>query len=109
MKYRVVAVLFAAVVLGGCTDADWDRTLSYVGLGETPPAAPVQPAEAQEAQQPGTPPVAQAETAAPADDWCSRIAKAAAQEAADQGFDEPTQQNRARVTYQQCLRGDGRP
>jgi len=108
MKYRVVAVLFAAVVLGGCTDADWDRTLSYVGLGETPQAAPAQPAETQPAEtQPATP--APAEAAAPADDWCIQIAKAAGQEAADQGFDRPTQENRAKVVYQQCARGAGKP
>ena len=103
MKYRVLAALFATVVLGGCTDADWDSTLSYVGLSDTPQAAPAQPAEAQQA---GTQPAAEA-AAAPADDWCIQIAKAAAQEAADLGFDRPTQQNRAKVTYQQCVRGPG--
>lgn len=94
---RGLVVLFAAVLLGGCTDADWDHTLSYVGLdsGAPPPAA------APAAVAAATP----AESAE--NSWCVEAAKAAQREAAEQGFDSATQHYRAQVTYRQCVTEPG--
>ena len=181
MKLREIAPLVLMVVLGGCSGADWDHAISYVGLGggdeqaqppspppsgqadtaplstaEDAPAAhpwttvgalppssqtavaeplpPPRAAEAESVPPPAaepvppprphvaasappavfTPPVAapapsavEPPPAAPtADPWCSRIAKSASDEAANEGFDAATQRHRAEVTYKQCV-GDG--
>ncbi len=96
---RGFLVLFAAVLLCGCTDADWDHTMSYVGLGTDKPA-PTAPAPAAPAQMAAAP-------AAPGNKWCVEVAKAALREAAKDGFDAATQQHRAQVTYRQCLSDPG--
>jgi hypothetical protein len=95
---RLAFVLATAVLLAGCTDADWDHALSYAGLGgdqakPAPADAPQSDAEAA--------PKSQAVAAAP-DPWCDEVAKAAHAEAASQGFDAATQKNRAQASYQQC-------
>jgi hypothetical protein len=95
MKYRVAGVVLVAALLGGCTDADWDRTLSYVGLDDAPAA---QPAPADSSAVLAAKPAALAE----ADEWCNEVAKAEQQEAAEQGFDKATQENRSKVAFQQC-------
>jgi hypothetical protein len=97
MNCRVWAVVLLAALLGGCTDADWDRAFSYVGLDEAVKPAPVKAAE----------PAQPSETAEAADAWCAQVAKAEQQASAEQGFDKPTQEHRAITTYQQCNRGPG--
>lgn len=101
MKVRVAAILLAASVLGGCTDADWDHAFSYVGLdsGAKPAAEPA--AQAADAQANGAQPGKQV-AAAPGDQWCAEVAKAAIEEAAGQGFDEATQRHRGLTALKQC-------
>lgn len=92
MKLRVLGAVLAAGVLGGCTNADWDHATSYVGLGNSDqPTA--QPRQAEAAPAAPTP---------AADGWCDEVAKAAQTDAAEQGFDIPTQQHRAQAAFQQC-------
>jgi hypothetical protein len=95
MNCRVWGVVLVAALLGGCSDADWDRAFSYVGLDEVVAPAPAK--SAATAQPP--------ETAEAADAWCAQVAKAEQQETAEQGFDAVTQQHRAEVAYKQCNRG----
>lgn len=99
MRNRVIAIAVLACGLGGCTDADWDHTLSYVGVGDSSsPQAPAQPTQAT-ANTSST-----AAPAAPVDSWCDGVAKAAAQTSREQGFDEATQRHQAEVVRNQCLR-----
>lgn len=93
---RALAVLFAAGLLGGCTDADWDHALSYTGLTTDKPAAETAAAEP-------VPEETAPSLAPPADSgWCMEVAKATQTEAANQGFDARTQQLRAQQAFQQC-------
>jgi hypothetical protein len=95
MTIRIIGAVFASLLLCGC--AEWDDTLSYVGLGES-----------DEAEQPAPTP-AVAEVPAPSvqastvDDLCRQIGKAAGESAAGEGFDLATQQQRAETTYRQCI------
>jgi len=114
MNTRIIAAVFAGLMLGGCSA--WNDTLDLVGLGgsnqeEQPAAAPTdQPAQA--AAQPSSQAPAQTSAAvtgyAPTghpsarEDWCRQIARAAGEEAAGEGFDAATQQRRADTAYQQC-------
>jgi hypothetical protein len=97
MKYRVWGAVLIAALLGGCSDADWDRAFSYVGLDEA--VAPA-PAKTAAKAQPS-------ETAEATDAWCAQVAKAEQLESAEQGFDRTTQENRAITAYKQCNRGPG--
>jgi hypothetical protein len=97
MNYRVAGVVLVAALLGGCTDADWDRAFSYVGLDEAAAPAPAKAAE----------PAQSSETAEAENAWCAQVAKAEQLESAEQGFDQATQQNRAMTAYKQCNRGNG--
>lgn len=98
---RLIFVFAAAVLLAGCTDADWDHALGYVGLDKQPQKTewgdnkPVQDASSQAAPAPA---------AAAPDEWCAEVAKATQAEAADQGFDASSQKTRAQQAYQQCAR-----
>jgi len=100
MLYRIAAVAALACVLSGCTDADWDRTFSYVGVGDSSAtAAPAKPAPT------ATAPTTEASPQpATRDDWCDAAAKSAAQESRAQGFDEATQRHQSEVARAQCLR-----
>ena len=95
MFHRVAAVAVLACVLAGCTDADWDHSLSYIGMNQSPDAAPA--AQANAAPQAATPAAPAAE-----DDWCVTASKAAEREAREQGFDAATQHHRAETALQQC-------
>jgi hypothetical protein len=118
MIVRLAFVFAAAVLLAGCTDADWDHAFAYAGFGgdqAKPAQADTAQADVAQANAPqptapqpnapppnaATPPQTQAVAAAP-DDWCAEVARAAATEAADQGFDRQTQKNRAQTAFQQC-------
>ncbi|MDE2133028.1 MAG: hypothetical protein KGM97_00385 [Alphaproteobacteria bacterium] len=98
MNMRIIGAVFAGFLLAGCTDADWDHAMSYAGLGQSDQTASPQAAPADESVAAPTP----AAQASKSDDWCREIAKAAAADAAGNGFDAPTQQHRAEVTYRQC-------
>ena len=100
MMGRWACVVATAVFLAGCTDADWDHALGYVGLDQQQKTErgdnkPVQDAPPQ---------AAQASVAPAPETWCAEVAKAAQSEAADQGFDAPSQKLRAQMAYQQCTR-----
>jgi hypothetical protein len=79
-----VTVLVLTLTVSGCTGAGWEHTFAY--LDAPKPAAPA-PAPA-----------------APDPNWCANAAAAAKREAAEQGFDEATQQRRAAVIQAQCQR-----
>jgi hypothetical protein len=93
MKVRVAAMAVVSLFLAGCTDADWDHVFSYAGLD--PDNTPV--AAAQETTAPAE------QAAASNDSWCRDLAQSASRDAAAQGFDAATQQQRAQTSYKQCL------
>ena len=95
MLNRVAAVAILACVLGGCTDANWDHTLSYVGMGEEPAQPGPAPATTTTAPPTATP-------APQSDPWCDAAGRAAAQESREQGFDEATQRRQAESARLQC-------
>jgi hypothetical protein len=101
MLHRVAAAAILSCLLGGCTDADWNRSLSYVGLDEgqsqTVSAKPVS-TEAQSAtNDTATAPAKQT------DPWCDSAGQSAAREARESGFDEATQRRQAELARNQCL------
>jgi ABC-type sugar transport system substrate-binding protein len=100
MNIRVIGMVFAGLMLGGCSAADWDNATSYVGLGPDPQAAPPNTAPPAAEAAPTSPPVAQA---SPSNNWCQQVAKANAADAAESGFDVETQKRRAETSYKQCL------
>ena len=121
MNVRIIVAGLAALLLSGCTDADWDRAMSYTGLGSSeqgeasrreqsePPRG-----EQSEAPQPvtarnevATAPLP-ADQAARPDSWCQQVAKSAADVAAGNGFDAATQRRRAESTYRQCIGSSSR-
>ena len=96
MNVRVLAVAVAATLLYGCSDASWDRTMSWAGLKSADEPAPTTPAQVTAAP---LPPTAADKTAS----FCHDVAKSAQETAAANGFDEETQQRRGQVSYQQCM------
>ena len=108
MKVQLAVAVCAALLVGGCSDTDWDHALSYAGLGDSKPATQPPPTVAADQTPPAT---EQAPTVsgmpAPADNWCTEIAQSARSEAAGQGFDARTQQLRANSAYNQCTRYPG--
>ena len=94
MTIRIISAVFASLLLCGCSV--WGDTMDFV-FG--PDDQTAEPAETPAVATAPAPPV-QASTP---DDWCKQIAKAAAEEAAGEGFDSVTQQKRADTTYQQCV------
>lgn len=98
MNVRIIAAGFAACLLCGCTDADWDHATTYVGLGPTQNDRPAPPASADAA-----PTSVATDQSAKSDSWCQQAAKSARDEAAGDGFDSATQQRRAESTYRQCV------
>ena len=102
-------VLAGAVLLAGCTDADWAKTMSYVGVGEqeNPPAVSAQPRSSTPSPAPamlaGAPPAPNA--------WCLAVATGDKDRAETGGFDLATQQQVFVTSYTQCvaLFGDSSP
>jgi hypothetical protein len=99
MVKRFVVAILAGLLLTGCTDADWNGALSYVGLDQ-PEQREQQ--RAPQAQAPAPP----ARTTA-SDDWCREVAKAALESSAENDFDAATQQHRAQASYEQCVKYAG--
>jgi hypothetical protein len=92
-------MIVAALLLCGCTDADWDHLASF----DSPPS---ETRVAQSAPESSTP-VAEVQTpagqAAPQlDVWCQQVAQDALTKAARNGFDSTTQQSMAKNSYHQC-------
>ena len=107
LKIRLALALAAASVLSACTDADWSRNMSFVGLDDSAgktaePAAEVAPP--QPAAQAALRPVAQAAPAQTAqagvNPFCAAVAR---QDADGHGFDAATQQGMFVRNYQQCV------
>lgn len=129
MTYRpILIVLAAGLALSACTDADWTRTMHYIGVSEgsgAPPPRPAQartmPAGAMPARPAGTM-ATEARTAEAAprpgepaqviqpgvNPFCASVAR---QDSEANGFDAPTQQRVFVQSYQQCVRvfGNAKP
>jgi hypothetical protein len=98
--------LISCVLLAGCTDSVWDRTLNYAHLGGAP-AEEIDPPVRTAAPQPAAAP--QAVAAAPAliapaapenADFCHAVAT---KDATENGFDPATQQRVLAQSYAQCV------
>jgi hypothetical protein len=109
MKYHLLSAALAALLLAGCTDADWDRTMTFagVGTGQTADAAAGQAPRVAAAEP--TSPAAAAEPRQARDDtgFCRAVAQ---QDASAERFDMATRQRLFQRSLQQCLAlfGDGR-
>ncbi|MDE1938158.1 MAG: hypothetical protein KGI68_03975 [Alphaproteobacteria bacterium] len=101
MKMRIVGIVIAGLLLSGCTDADWNHTMNYVGLGQPEQSAPdtLAPQPTATADNAATPAPAVSKSEA----WCREVAASAAQTAAGNGFDLATQKYRATTMYKQCM------
>jgi hypothetical protein len=94
---RVALAVCAAILLAGCTDADWDKAMATVEFGD--PAAPD-----PSAVPPSQPNPAQAAVDASSQEaWCRLVAQSTMSEAAADGFDAQTQKLRGEAQYRQCL------
>jgi hypothetical protein len=92
---RFCVAILCGLLLSGCTDADWDRTLTYAGVGASDqPAAPPERTVAAAT-------VAPVPASAPADNsFCEAVAK---QDAGGNDFDIATQQRVFARSFQQCV------
>ena len=109
MKNRIALICVAAALLASCTDADWDHSLNYVGIGDGKPApqravrrADAAPQMAQQQRQAAAPAqlAPQAPTVRPADPFCQSVAT---QDAQGNGFDQATQSRVYQTSYNQCV------
>jgi hypothetical protein len=102
MKKALLPILSLTLSLfaAGCTDSDWNHLLSYGGLGagEEEAAAPVQPAAQAPAATAAAEPTAAAQPANA--DFCKNVA---AEDATRNGFDQATQQEVFKRSFQQCV------
>jgi hypothetical protein len=99
MKIRLAFALAATFALSACSDSDWSRGMSFVGLddnqaAEAPPpvAAAPAPVAAQTAQA--------APAAADGKAFCAAVAR---QDSERNVFDAPTQQGVFTRSFQQCM------
>ena len=94
---RILAVLTLLPLLAGCSDADWNRMLSF---GGSDPATTTRPVSVATATPPAPAPVeASPAPAATPNPFCLGIAR---QNAMTNDFDTATQQKVAVRAYQQC-------
>ena len=92
-------LIAVALLLCGCTDADWDHLASFDSpVSETRVAqpAPESPTSVAEVQTPVE------QTAPQTDVWCQQVAQDALTRAARNGFDSATQQSMVKSSYSQC-------
>ena len=111
MKLRFAGLVLAASLLGACTDADWDHTMSFVGMGDSPGGDPP-PAAATTAQNLSPParPATPAAAASSDEAWCREVATYERQNAAGMGYDAATQQHDYDTRYNQCMQySSGKP
>jgi len=92
--------LTAAVLLAGCTDADWAHVMSYA-----PAAGPATPEESEAAAPPpvaaNVPPASAVSERAQRE--CVEWAGERAEDAANQNFDAETAQHVRDATYADCM------
>ena len=105
MKACLVLALGAAAILSACTDADWSRGMSFVGLDDASDARARPVAKAAPVARTVPRPVAQMAPAQTAqanglNPFCAAVAR---QDAEGHGFDAPTQQGIYVRSYQQCV------
>jgi hypothetical protein len=100
-KDVVVGAMALLALLGGCTDAEWTRATSFVGIE---PSAPTQLRQEEPAEQPQ--PVFVAAQEDKADSWCRTVAQ---RDAAHNAFDAKTRQEILQQSYNQCLAIFGPP
>jgi len=104
MKIRFALALGAAALLSACTDADWSRNMSFIGLddGRDQAVRPAAKAEPRPVAQAAPRPVAQAAPvqANGVNPFCAAVAR---QDADGHGFDAQTQQGIFVRSYQQCV------
>ena len=95
MQLRPLFVSLALFALGGCTDADYEHGLSYVGLDDSESGAPIQrePAPVIATDLPDS-------VTSSSDPFCQSVAQ---QDATSNDFDLPTQQRVFTRSYTQCL------
>ena len=123
MTYRPILIALAAsLALSACTDADWSRTMHYIGVSEGSGAPPPRPAQARSmpvGAVPARPMATGARTAEAAprpaeppqvvqpgvNPFCASVAK---QDSESNDFDAPTQQRVFVQSYQQCVRVFGK-
>lgn len=105
MKIRLAIALAATFALCACSDSDWSRGMSFVGLDDSPAAEPASPtttspvtAQATPAQMPAQ--TAQATQPAGNNAFCAAVAR---QDSERNAFDAPTQQGVFNRSFQQCM------
>jgi hypothetical protein len=98
MKIHLAAALAATFALSACSDSDWSRGMSFVGLDDNEPA----PAVAQAAPAPvAAQAPAQTAQAAPGNNaFCAAVAR---QDSERNPFDAATQQGVFTRSFQQCM------
>lgn len=89
MKLRLILLCIVSGLIGGCTDAEWDHTVS--GMDQT-----------RQTETPAPQPVA-----ASGDEWCRQAAQYERENVASQGFDAATQQHLYEASYRQCMQSPG--
>ena len=97
---RKTLPLLFCLLLAGCSDAEWDHALNYIGLrGSAEEPEDAAPVPAQASVQVPAPPAEAA--AAPANnDFCRSVAM---QDAGANDFDQATQQRVFARSYAQCI------
>ena len=103
MKIRLAIALAATFALSACSDSDWSRGMSFVGLDDSPAAEPVT-AQAAPAQMPAQ--TAQATPPVGNNAFCAAVAR---QDSERNPFDAPTQQGVFTRSFQQCMTIFGTP
>jgi hypothetical protein len=124
MKLRAAGFVVIALILCGCSDADWDNALSF-GPAENSDAAPgqVAQADAPPVSEAAPPPVTETvmapqptysvtqtvvtatplPSANPTTGYCRTVAQSSGASATRDGMDGPAQQQAADATYRQCM------
>lgn len=87
---RLTAILGAILLLAGCTDSDWNNTLSNLGMIPEPAVAPA--VALAQTQRPAP--------AAPSYSFCHAVA---VQDALQNEFDAATRQRMAADSFRQCV------
>ena len=100
MKIRIALALAATFALSACSDSDWSRGMSFVGLDDNAPA-PVT-AKAAPAPVAAQAPAQTAQAAQPAGNnaFCAAVAR---QDSERNPFDAQTQQGVFTRSFQQCM------
>lgn len=100
MKIRLALALAATFALSACSDSDWSRGMSFVGLDDNQPARAV--AKAAPAPVAAQAPAQTARAAQPTGNnaFCAAVAR---QDSERNPFDAPTQQGVFTRSFQQCM------